>query len=92
MKILDLSSQHKNLELWCLLVLIPVCCFTNRLTQTPMYSAKMSIVVLTNLIPHLILQKEKYLYKNYYKISERHVGIYVGKNKYYYIEKGTATK
>ena len=52
----------------------------------------MSIVVLTNFIPHLILKKEKYLYKNYYKISERHVGMSLGKNKVYYIERGTTAK
>ena len=52
----------------------------------------MSIVVLTNFIPHKILQREKYLYKNYYKISERHVGRSLGKNKDYYIKRGTVAK
>ena len=52
----------------------------------------MTILVLINFIPHLILRKEKYLYRKYYKISERQVGISLGKNKFYYIERGTAAK
>ena len=49
---------------------------THEASKTP---SKISIIISTTFVPHLILQKDKYLYKNYYKISERHVGISLGK-------------
>ena len=36
--------------------------------------------------------KSELFIQNYYKISERHVGISLGENKYYYIKRGTTTQ
>ena len=91
-KILDLSDQHKNPELWCLFELVPVWCFTNRLTQNPNVFSKNVYNSLDKFYSTQNTSKSEVFIQNYYKISERHVGISLGKNKYYYIKRWTAAK
>ena len=86
-KILDLSDQHKNPELWFLFDLVPVYCFTNRLTQTPNVFIKNVYSSLDKFDSTPNTSKSEIFILNYYKISERHVGISLGENKYYYIKK-----